>query len=438
MTRCLTLFVVLTALLSPCSTASAQPGSKLFEAWKNLRKARINARGENPQRERPPLTKPLNDPAFLEEGAPELLKKAAEVKIAEDLKKNKIKAVKYLTGIGCGCYDLDDSITEALIEAASDCTEEVRMATMCALFDAANGDKCSQCGSGCCCKEAMMMQLYKMAYERDDTGAYLEPSSRVRAAAKQALRACCPGTGPIEYAEPEELPPPKKEPKEPIEKSPEDEEAIEKSPDDDGEADDDSAADDAADNDNADAGATDEDITNEQEPDIEDTDSDEDLPDPKKLLNGVDEQEVFRRQRSYDENQPFGHLRQSDIEYGVVVDLDKNLRIAHVHFKDQQLAFPNGAKLMAVVERGGKQYWMGPLTVYKSFAGSAHVTASSKMDWSQVAKGTSIISTSAQARRVRSNETRFSYATPDMQPRQPTSVANKNSTLIQPAQRVRR
>ena len=419
MARCLTLTVVLFSLLAPCGIASAQPGTKLFETWKKLRQARVNNQGDNPQRERPPLTKPLNDPSFLEEGAPDLLKKAAEVKIAEDLKKNKIKAVKYLTGIGCGCYDLDDSITAALIEAASDCTEEVRMATMEALLAAACGEKCSQCGSGCCCKEPMMMQLYNMAYERDDTGAYLEPSARVRAAAKKALKACCPGTGPVEYAEPEELPPPK-EKDEPIEKSPGDEEQIEKSP----------GEDDSDDN------ASDEEITNEKEPSIE---GDEDLPNPEKLLDGVDEQEVFRRRRSYDDSQPFGQLRESDIEFGVVVDFDKNLRIAHVHFSNQDLTFPSGAKLLAVVERNGKQYWMGPLTVYKSFAGSAHVTASSRMDWSQIGRGTSIISTSAQAKRIRPSDTRLGLSTPEFQPQQPTSFANRDaSVFVQPAKRIRR
>lgn len=46
------------------------------------------------------------------------------------------------------------------------------------------------------------MQLYKIAYELDDLGCPLEPSERVRAAAMEALRICCPNRLPIETIAP--------------------------------------------------------------------------------------------------------------------------------------------------------------------------------------------------------------------------------------------
>lgn len=429
MARWLAFCIVWTFLFVQPQDVSAQPGSKLVETWVKLRKARINRNGENPQRERPPLTKPLNDPVFLEEGAPEILKKAAEVKQAEDLKVQKIKAVKYLTTIGCGCYDLDDSITEALIEAAGDCTEEVRMATMEALLGAACGQGCAKCGTKGCCKEAMLMKLYKMAYERDDKGCYLEPSAPVRAAAKKALKACCPGVGPVEITEPEVLPAPKvKKPEKVDDEAPaDDDDEVPADDSDEDVPDEEPSIEDDADVDDDDAGDAD-DLGDED-------DSVDSLP---SLDDDDDEQEVFRRSPL---GRPYSQLRPSDLEYGVIVNTDSELRIAHVHFQDQGLQFPRGAKLMAVVEREGKQFWMGPLTVFKSFDGSAHVTGPEQMDWTEIHKGTPVISTTTQAKRIRAKnqKTRYSNRSKTRESRQPTSVADKSySAFVLPAQRIKR
>jgi hypothetical protein len=153
-----------------------------------------NRNGNRPNRERkPPLTR-LADPENLKSPNP-AIKKAAEIKKEEDLAKQKIKAVKYLTKIGCGCYNRDGSITDALLKALDDCTEEVRYETVKAITDAANGEACENCKNKSCCSEELSNKLYEMAYERDDTGCYLEPSERVRLAAAEALRACCPGSG---------------------------------------------------------------------------------------------------------------------------------------------------------------------------------------------------------------------------------------------------
>jgi hypothetical protein len=153
-----------------------------------------NRNGNRPRQERKPNLVRLADPKNLESPNP-AIKKAAEIKKEEDLAKQKIKAVKYLTKIGCGCYNRDGSITDALLKALDDCTEDVRYATVKAITEAANGEACVNCKNKSCCSEELSNKLYEMAYERDDAGCYLEPSERVRQAAAEALRACCPGRG---------------------------------------------------------------------------------------------------------------------------------------------------------------------------------------------------------------------------------------------------
>jgi hypothetical protein len=148
--------------------------------------------------------KALNDPSFLQPGVPPILKKGAEVKIAEDLAPQKIKAAKYLAKIGCGCYDKDKSITEALTATMVDCTEKVRLATIEAVAEAAAGQCCANCGQTCCCNEDILKTLARLAYERDEFGCYEESSQRVREAAVRALEICCPGTGPVEEEMPEQ------------------------------------------------------------------------------------------------------------------------------------------------------------------------------------------------------------------------------------------
>ena len=179
---------------------------------KKVQGALTNRRGNLPRLEPKDAIKALNDPANLESPNP-AIKRAAEIKKAEDLKPQKIKAIKYLTSIGCGCYDKDGSVTQALVAAAEDCTEDVRLATMEAVGEAAKGKCCANCGEVCCCNEDMLKKLAQIAYERDDHGCYLEPSARVREAAAAALAACCPGQVPLEVlaTEPAE-PPPQPEP----------------------------------------------------------------------------------------------------------------------------------------------------------------------------------------------------------------------------------
>lgn len=164
---------------------------------KKVQGALTNRRGNRPQAEPKDALKALNDPANLE--SPDAaIKRAAEIKKAEDLKPQKIKAIKYLASIGCGCYDKDGSVTDALVAAAEDCTEDVRLATMQQIQSAATGKCCSNCGQVCCCNDKMLKKLAQIAYERDEFGCYSEPSKRVRGAAATALAACCPGSVPLE------------------------------------------------------------------------------------------------------------------------------------------------------------------------------------------------------------------------------------------------
>lgn len=175
------------------------------QGFKKVKGALTNRRGNRPQAEPKAALKALNDPANLE--SPDAaIKRAAEIKKAEDLKPQKIKAIKYLTSIGCGCYDKDGSVTDALVAATEDCTEDVRLATMQEIHAAANGKSCSNCGQVCCCNDKMLKKLAQVAYERDEFGCYSEPSKRVRDAAAAALAACCPGAVPLEILRDEPAP----------------------------------------------------------------------------------------------------------------------------------------------------------------------------------------------------------------------------------------
>jgi hypothetical protein len=138
------------------------------QAYRSIRDGRSNRNGNRPQAERKPPLKAIADPKNLESPDP-AIKKAAEVKMAEDLKQQKIKAVRYLASIGCGCYNRDGSITDALLKSMDDCTEDVRLATVRAIAVAAAGEQCANCKQRSCCSEEISNKLYEIAYEKDDT-----------------------------------------------------------------------------------------------------------------------------------------------------------------------------------------------------------------------------------------------------------------------------
>lgn len=169
--------------------------------------ALFNRRGNLPCLEKKPPLKGLADPANLASENP-AIKRAAQIKQEEDLKPQKIKAIKYLAKIGCGCYDKDGSITQAMISAMDDCTEEVRLAAVEAVNTAGRGEQCEHCSQRSCCNEEIIKKLASIVYDRDEHGCYKEPSERVRAAAEAAMYACCTGRGPLVIEEPAAEPQP--------------------------------------------------------------------------------------------------------------------------------------------------------------------------------------------------------------------------------------
>jgi hypothetical protein len=162
------------------------------QGFNKIRDASFNRRGNFPGLERKPPLKALADPSNLQSPV-SAIKKAAEIKSEEDMAPQKIKAIKYLATVGCGCYG---GVKEAMMEALEDCTEEVRYQTVLAIEDASTLH-CETCNRDCCCDEELTKKLAEIAYEKNDKGCWLEPSERVREAAKSAMSACCPGQGPI-------------------------------------------------------------------------------------------------------------------------------------------------------------------------------------------------------------------------------------------------
>ena len=94
-----------------------------------------NQSGEKPWTERKPRVLRIADAANLE-SANAAIKAAAEIKKEEDLARQKIKALKYLGKIGCGCYDESGKVEAALMAGLSDCTPAVRMAAIEAVREA--------------------------------------------------------------------------------------------------------------------------------------------------------------------------------------------------------------------------------------------------------------------------------------------------------------
>lgn len=167
-----------------------------------IRDAHLNKSGFKPQAERQPHLRALTDPANFVSGNP-AIKKAAEIKMEQDLCPQKIKAIRYLSTVACGCYP---GVREALLAALDDCTEAVRYEAALALCRTA-GNPCSACNKTSCCSPAVAKKLNDMAFGTDEQGCYKEPSARVRAAAANALRACeavmpaAPGLQPIPVPE---------------------------------------------------------------------------------------------------------------------------------------------------------------------------------------------------------------------------------------------
>jgi hypothetical protein len=180
------------------------------QGTQKLRDARLNRRGNNPERERVDPLKRIADPENLKSKNPAIAA-AAKIKQDQDLAPQKIKAIKYLGSIACCCPTNKDDVKNALLAALDDCTDEVRQAAATAICHAA-GNPCTICNQCNCCAADVMNKLNEMANEQDEKGCWKEPNATVRAAAGLALDACRRVRGP--EPAPQEAPPVKEESKE--------------------------------------------------------------------------------------------------------------------------------------------------------------------------------------------------------------------------------
>jgi hypothetical protein len=170
---------------APVSTPTIWNRLGIPQGFNRARDATANARGNRPGMERTDPLLRIADPANLNSPNP-AIKKAAEVKADQDLAPQKIKAIKYLATIGCGCYP---GVAKALADELSDCTEEVRYEAAKALCQTA-GNPCQRCNNEGCCSAEVMNKLQDVATGQDAQGCFKEASARVRQMAQQALDAC--------------------------------------------------------------------------------------------------------------------------------------------------------------------------------------------------------------------------------------------------------
>lgn len=193
------------------------------QAGARLRDGLVNRRGNFPGLEKKPPVLALTDPANFDPAKPDMIKAAAEIKADQDLKKQKIKAIKFLADVNCGCYNKDDKVEAAFLAALEDCDPDVRTAAIAGLDKAAG--ECTRCRTGCettCCTKKVLAKLEDIANGMKD-GCYKEPVEEIRAAAR-ALACKCPPPA-VEPIVPEELiaPEPEKPPKikqDPVEGAP--------------------------------------------------------------------------------------------------------------------------------------------------------------------------------------------------------------------------
>jgi hypothetical protein len=187
------------------------------QAAAGLRDGLVNRSGDFPNLEKKPPLKKIADPANLKPDQPEMIKAAAKIKQDKDLQKQKIKAIKYLAEVNCGCYNKDGEVEKAFLAAMDDCDPEVKKAALQALCSIA-GD-CSKCRNGCetnCCTADILKKASEIAFACDPNGCPKEPDKEIRSMAAGLVKKCPPPPPkPIEEIpapdEIEELPPPEEE-----------------------------------------------------------------------------------------------------------------------------------------------------------------------------------------------------------------------------------
>lgn len=145
----------------------------------------INRDGCSPEDERIPMLKRIADKANRESEIP-VIKTAAKIKHEEDMCQQKIKAVKYLAKVGCGCYDKDGEVAKAMLAALNDCLPAVRLTAAQALA----GCVCDEPITRPCCTEEIAERLYDMAWGYNDDGSCVEPIFEIRQWAAYAYSMC--------------------------------------------------------------------------------------------------------------------------------------------------------------------------------------------------------------------------------------------------------
>ncbi len=208
------------AWLTATVTGCVAPATPVTTVWQKLgipqtgarlRDSTLNRSGNFPGLEKkPPLLK-LADPANMAPDKPPVVQTAAKIKADQDMKKQKIKALKFLGDVNCGCYNKDKAVEKAFLSALDDCDPDVRKAAVAAIDKTISN--CAQCRNACeatCCTEDLYKKLNDMAYGVQD-GCYKEPVQEIRCAAAAVTKKCgCFKPNPVE-----ELPAP--EPDEPEE-----------------------------------------------------------------------------------------------------------------------------------------------------------------------------------------------------------------------------
>jgi hypothetical protein len=162
--RCVTLVLTLAAAISGCA-ANPSPYPTTVDAAFGGPKALIAAK----------------NPA---------IQAAAKIKLDKRQKRLKIASLKYLAKVGCGCYEQQFKVSEALLAAMADCDEDVRMKAVEAVCKTLCDGQCQVCEKTGCCNLAISKKLYEMAYLTDENGCPREPNEAIRQLAHEAYCLC--------------------------------------------------------------------------------------------------------------------------------------------------------------------------------------------------------------------------------------------------------